>query len=31
MCHGEGHAVEDVTSRDGASEFRLRVRSVKAV
>ena len=31
MCHGEGHAVDSVTSRDGASEFRLRVRSVKAV
>ena len=24
MCHGEGHAVESVTSRDGASEFILR-------
>jgi tRNA 2-thiouridine synthesizing protein A len=24
MCHGEGHAVESVTSRDGASEFVLR-------
>jgi hypothetical protein len=29
MCHGEGHAVESVTSRDGASEFRLQVRSAK--
>jgi tRNA 2-thiouridine synthesizing protein A len=24
MCHGEGHAVDSVTSRDGASEFILR-------
>ena len=24
MCHGEGHAVESVTSRDGNSEFILR-------
>jgi tRNA 2-thiouridine synthesizing protein A len=24
MCHGEGHAVESVTSRGGVSEFRLR-------
>ena len=24
MCHGEGHAVESVTSHDGASEFILR-------
>ena len=24
MCHGEGHAVESVTSRDGYSEFSLR-------
>jgi tRNA 2-thiouridine synthesizing protein A len=31
MCHGEGHAVESVTSRDGASEFCLRVRSEKPV
>jgi len=31
MCHGEGHAVESVTSRDGYSEFRLTVRSAKAV
>lgn len=28
MCHGEGHAVESVTSRDGVSEFRLVVKSV---
>jgi len=30
MCHGEGHAVESVASRDGVSEFRLRVRSATA-
>jgi tRNA 2-thiouridine synthesizing protein A len=24
MCHGEGHAVESVASRDGYSEFALR-------
>jgi len=24
MCHGEGHAVESVTSRDGVTEFVLR-------
>jgi tRNA 2-thiouridine synthesizing protein A len=24
MCHGEGHAVEGVTSREGYSEFALR-------
>ena len=24
MCHGEGHAVECVASRDGYSEFSLR-------
>ena len=24
MCHGEGHAVESVASRDGYSEFRIR-------
>jgi tRNA 2-thiouridine synthesizing protein A len=24
MCHGEGHAVEGVTSREGISEFTLR-------
>jgi tRNA 2-thiouridine synthesizing protein A len=27
MCHGEGHAVDSVTSRDGYSEFALRVKS----
>ena len=27
MCHGEGHAVERVTARDGYSEFLLRIRS----
>jgi tRNA 2-thiouridine synthesizing protein A len=26
MCHGEGHAVERMVSRDGISEFFLRVR-----
>jgi len=26
MCHGEGHAVDNVASRDGYSEFVLRVR-----
>ena len=30
MCHGEGHAVESVASRDGYSEFLLRVRSAAA-
>ena len=30
MCHGEGHAVDSVASRDGMSEFRLRVRSAMA-
>jgi len=24
MCHGEGHAVDSVTSRDGFHEFVLR-------
>jgi tRNA 2-thiouridine synthesizing protein A len=24
MCHGEGHAVESVASRDGYNEFRNR-------
>ena len=24
MCHGEGHAVDSVTARDGYSEFALR-------
>lgn len=27
MCHGEGHAVDSVASREGYSEFTLRVRS----
>jgi len=27
MCHGEGHAVESVASRDGYSEFMLRVKA----
>jgi tRNA 2-thiouridine synthesizing protein A len=27
MCHGEGHIVDKVTSRDGYSEFALRVKS----
>ena len=27
MCHGEGHAVESVTERDGYSEYALKVRS----
>jgi tRNA 2-thiouridine synthesizing protein A len=27
MCHGEGHTVDSVTSRDGYSEFALRVKS----
>jgi tRNA 2-thiouridine synthesizing protein A len=27
MCHGEGHAVDSVTSRDGYREFALRVKS----
>ena len=26
MCHGEGHAVESVASRDGYTEFSLRRR-----
>jgi tRNA 2-thiouridine synthesizing protein A len=24
MCHGEGHAVENMTSRDGYTEFVIR-------
>ena len=24
MCHGEGHTVDSVTSRDGYNEFALR-------
>lgn len=31
MCHGEGHAVESVIPRDGYCEFRLSVRSGRAV
>jgi tRNA 2-thiouridine synthesizing protein A len=27
MCHGEGHAVESVTAREGATEFVLRKTS----
>ena len=27
MCHGEGHAVESVASREGYSEFVLRVKA----
>jgi tRNA 2-thiouridine synthesizing protein A len=27
MCHGEGHIVDKVTSRDAYSEFALRVKS----
>ena len=27
MCHAEGHVVERVATRDGTSEFLLRVRS----
>ncbi len=27
MCHGEGHAVDSVTSRDGYNEFSLRTKS----
>ena len=30
MCHGEGHAVEGVSTQDGISEFALRVRSATA-
>ena len=30
MCHGEGHTVESVASRDGYSEFLLKVRSAMA-
>ncbi|HYS46249.1 MAG TPA: sulfurtransferase TusA family protein [Rhizomicrobium sp.] len=28
MCHGEGHAVESMASRDGYSEFNLRAKPV---
>jgi tRNA 2-thiouridine synthesizing protein A len=27
MCHGEGHAVDSVTARDGYSAFALRAKS----
>ena len=27
MCHGEGHAVDSVTSREGYSVFALRAKS----
>ena len=27
MCHGEGHAVESVASRDGYCEFVLRAKA----
>jgi tRNA 2-thiouridine synthesizing protein A len=27
MCHGEGHAVDGVASRDGYSEFCLRAKT----
>ena len=30
MCHGEGHAVDGVTSREGYNEFSLRVKSAMA-
>ena len=30
MCHSEGHTVDGVTSRDGYSEFALRVKSDSA-
>ena len=30
MCHGEGHAVESVTSCDGYREFALRSKSGSA-
>lgn len=30
MCHGEGHAVDSVTARDGYSEFSLRTNSGSA-
>jgi tRNA 2-thiouridine synthesizing protein A len=30
MCHGEGHTVHSVTSRDGYNEFSLRVKSGSA-
>ena len=30
MCHGEGHAVEGVTSREGHNVFALRAKSGSA-
>lgn len=27
MCHGEGHTLDSVASRDGYSEFALRVKA----
>jgi len=30
MCHGEGHTVDRVTSRDGYKEFSLRTKSGSA-
>ena len=30
MCHGEGHTVEGVASRDGYNEFSLRAKSGSA-
>lgn len=30
MCHGEGHTVDSVTSRDGYNEFSLRTKSGSA-
>jgi tRNA 2-thiouridine synthesizing protein A len=27
MCHGEGHTCDSVASREGYSEFRLRVKT----
>ena len=30
MCHGEGHTVEGVASRDGYHEFALRAKSGSA-
>lgn len=30
MCHGEGHAIERVTARDGYNEFRITSGSASA-
>jgi tRNA 2-thiouridine synthesizing protein A len=30
MCHGEGHAVDGMTSHDGYTQFLIRVRSARA-